>query len=350
MDAGMTPAGATDARTARVDRARMRPHLGPVSLTALCLSALLAWGNASALTMQVSGYTVTPFATPTLIASGIRIGPDGTLYLHDFASSSIHRISPAGTESPWSVAQIRSLALLPTGIAIGAGGEACSCLVRIQPDGSFTTFARDSVRWHRVATAANGSVFATGQTPATSGYGAAVFEVDPLTGDRTLLAGSGFSLDLIDIAAGVDGSPYVIKYGTYPERILARVEGGSFTPIGVLPHGGFDLVPGAGTLFWTRTSHDYGSGRPIAEIWAIDSMNGSATLLAQAEWVDSSFWGVVYDPGGQRLFVGDPSHRLLQPNRVLQTISGGVLPGRSTTWGALKARYRGPPVSAPERP
>jgi len=153
--------------------------------------------------------------------------------------------------------------------------------------------------------------------------------------------GSSAPIDYFALAVGSDDMLYAIEYSTYPERVLARLDGSMFTPLVVLPHGGFDLARGTDGLFWVSTSFDYGSGYPIGELWAIDAMTSAATLFAQTSWVDAHFWGVGHDPGASRLYIGDPSHRLLQPLPVVQVVTGGHLPARSSTWGSLKARYRG---------
>lgn len=318
-----------------------RATLTRIAVVIWSLLSTLAWSPAWALTLNLGGYSQSPLLTMSTSASGLEVGADGTLYLFSGSPASIRKVSSAGTESPWSSAEVVDLAPIPSGGAIGAGASACSCLVRIEPNGSYSTFARDSVQWFRVAVGLDGTIFGAGAVNGPSGPGAMVFRIDAVSGQRTLLASASFISEYISLAVAGDGDLYAIKYSTYPQRVLARFDGSQFTPILVLPHSGHGLTRGTDGIFWAMTTWDYGSGYPIGEIWALNFMSLDATLFAQTSWVDAGFWGVGHDPTTSRLYIGDPSHRLLQPSPVLQTVTGGLLPARSHTWGSIKARYRG---------
>jgi hypothetical protein len=312
------------------------------AIAVLSLCGTLAYGDAWTLTLQLGGYSASPLLTLSNRPSGLKVDDDGNVYLfYTSGTGGIRRVTPAGVESPWSSAQVGDLALSPSGGAIGVGAWPCGCLLRIEPNGSHSTFAQDSVDWSRVAIGADGTIFASGTLSGSGGFSSAVFQIDPLTEQRTLLTGSSSTVEYTSLVVGSDDALYTIKYSTFPERVLARFDGSAFTHLVVLPHGGYGLARGADGLFWVHTSFDYGSGYPIGEIWAIDSGTLNATLFAQTSWVDALFWGVGYDPGMSRLYIGDPSHRLLQPSPVLQVVTGGLLPTRSVTWGSIKALYRG---------
>jgi len=305
------------------------------------LLGTLASGPAWALTLQLGGYSSSPLATLASSGSGITVAADGTIYVSYGADpQGIRQISPAGVESPWSSAQVVDLIANPSGGAIGAGVEACKCLVRVETNGSYSTFAQDSVIWRGVALGQDGTLFAMGNLNVSNGT-QAVYQIDAVSGERTLLESDAFCCQYVSLAVGSDGELYAIQYDTYPQLVVARFDGSQFTTVVALPHGGGDLVRGTEGLLWCRTSFDYGSGYPIGEIWVINSGNADATLFAQTSWVDASFWGLGYDPDRKRLYIGDPSHHLLQPSPVLQSVTGGLLPARSATWGKIKALYRG---------
>lgn len=91
------------------------------------------------------------------------------------------------------------------------------------------------------------------------------------------------------------------------------------------------------TLF-VSTSFDYGSGYPIGEVWIVDPMTGNSSLLATTG-PDQSFWGVAFD-GAAKLYVCESPHRNVLTYPTIWRVTGGLLPTRSESWGAVKTRYR----------
>lgn len=310
-------------------------------VSAVALSSLLgvfACDHASALTMTWGGYTVTPFMTVTNFAEGMVVGPDGTLYLLR-QSGGISRISPDGIESPWSAAMVADLTIGPSGNGF-ATEWGSGALLRIESSGSSSTFVQDSIRWGSVALAPSGALYASGTWDALTGTGG-VFQIDPSTGNRTLVVAFDNSHSYGDLEFGLDGRLYAkesVWQGSYENR-LARLDGTQFTTLGVFPHPGFGLSAGPNGVFWLMGGFDYGSGYPLPEIWQMDAATGASNRFAYS-WVDHNFWGIGYDRVRSRIYIGDPPLRLVQPDPVIYALTEPPTPVRNVSWGRIKALYR----------
>jgi hypothetical protein len=310
------------------------------SAAAIGIFVLLAWGHASALTLQQGGYTATPFHTSDEPGSALAIGADGTLY--KVLSGGIHKITVDGMESPWSTAPVRDLTVSPSGVAYGYGttGTPPNFLVRIDPNGAYTTFSHDSVSWFAVTLGPDGALYAQGDRTDHTGRG--FYRIDPSTWECTLLTVGSSGQTCFDLEFGDDGHLYTVVTvwsGAGIESHLGRLDGTQFTLVGALPHHGTSLARGANGMLWVSTAFDHGSGYPIGELWSIDTMTGMAGLFASVSGADVPFWGVAQDPDS-RLYIGDPYIRQVQPYWIIQAVTGGALPARDVSWGALKARYR----------
>jgi DNA-binding beta-propeller fold protein YncE len=297
--------------------------------TACLLLVTACFGPAHAVTLHLPGYTITPFVSLPVTyysPSDIELDSGGNLYIPT-QTDGIQRVTPLGAISTWSSAPAIDLSLLPSAEGYGAGRALCHCILSLFADGSYSTLHADSFEWTYVKLAPDGSLYAT----IWAGAGQGLYRIDRGTGTPTLLvnggpgpAGAGWYWDM---GFGLDGNLYALGYDGSAYGLL-RLDGGHFTRVATLPHAGIGLTRDASGIFYTATSYN-----DLGEVWIIDPMSGSASLLAsELSWPAA----VAFDPSTDRLYVSEQ----LGQRTVYAITRSGATPTQAVSWGGVKARYR----------
>lgn len=324
------------------------PCLRFVGAAVACLASIAGGpGAARSLTLHQAGYTATPFLAPTGSPVDLEVDGGGSLYL-SFGSGGVEKCSPAGVVSPWSAAGASDLTLGPAGSGYTAGRGLCRCIESIGSDGSHVVLHQDAYEWTNVELGPNDTLYAT----VWAGSGQGLYRVDRNTGEPTPIViggpGPGGSGIYRDLAFGLDGRLYVVGSadGSVAGYSLFRLDGPTLTPAVALPHGGINLARDESGIFYVTTAYDYGSGRPVGEVWRVDAALGSASLFASTD-PDAPLDPIAHDPGTGRLYVYEGG----KSAREVWAITKTSVPARVESWGGLKARYRvegsGPAGTAP---
>jgi len=134
------------------------------------------------------------------------------------------------------------------------------------------------------------------------------------------------------MAGGLDGKLYVLGYdGASTGLFVLTVS--TFTLVASLPHGGVSLSQGPDGTFLSSVQFDSPGGILLGELWSIDPVQGTSTLLATSDPVDQpGMDGVAYDGTSKTIYA-------LEGHRIW-TIRKDTTPAQKDTWGAVKARYR----------
>src|SRR5207249_10899206 len=111
---------------------------------------------------------------------------------------------------------------------------------------------------------------------------------------------------------------------------LFRFDGGQFTKLAPLPHGGFGLARDNEGFFYTAVSVERFDGSIDHEVWLIDPSAGSSSLLADGPHGASS---VAYDGARNRLYLPDTAGNVY-------FLTKEAVPVHRTSWGGVKAMYR----------
>jgi len=296
-----------------------------------------------AVTLNQPGYVLSPFAAiPSPSPADIQVAGAGQLYLA--MGSDIRRVTANGIVEAWSAAPAISLTLIPAGGAYGAGASPCNCILKMEPNGSYSTLHQDALAWRWIALSPDGTLYAV-----VSGANVGLYQIDRSTGQPSVVVAGGPGPGGIgfyeDMDFGLDGKLYTLGNldGTISGWRLFRLDGSQFTPVATPPHGGFDLARGPSGVLYMTTSFDYGSGYPVGELWIIDTASGAASLLASTDTFHfgfTQFTAVGYDPGTDRVYVAESQGQIWE-------ITKAAVLTRAESWGALKARYRGGQVAPP---
>ena len=325
----------------------LRLLLSPIG-TALTL-VILSHGGAGAVTLFDPSSTASPVHEfPNGTPGGpLHVDAAGTLYV-GLGSDGIHKITLAGTESPWSSLNSPEFAISSSGDGYAVGPDRHT-ISRLSSGGVASMLIEaDTLEWMYVAIDPDGSLWATSQQ-----FGArdALNHIDTVTGERTVVflggplpPGQGIPITLGPITFGNDGELYLA--GTVFEAIvhvdLFRLDGTALTSLATLPHGG-RLERGPGSLLYATANFQNPVGYINGEVWSVDIATGTSELVARACCgLDMVFWGTAYSAQTEKLYVGESGWRSGSTfnNAELWAISSSV-PVRTESWGAVKARYRG---------
>ncbi len=299
------------------------------------LAVLAPWssasGSLSTVTVYLPGYSYAPFVTLLgFSSSDIELDAAGNLYL--CGSRDIRRITPEGAMSPWSSAPATDLTLLNSGDGSGAGRALCDCIVSLSADGSYSTLHADSYEWTYTKLGPDGTLYAT----VWVGDGRGLYSIDRVTGTPAILVnggpGPGGDGLYADMVIGLDEKLYTCGStdGSLAGWGLFRLDGGQFTMVAPLPHGGFGLAQDNQGLFYTAVSAERFDGSIDHEVWLIDPSAGTSSVLADGPHGASS---VAYDRARDCLYVPDTAGNVY----VITKSSVAV---HRDSWGATKARYR----------
>lgn len=313
-------------------------------LSSLWLVAVILLPRASiAITLNQTGYTATSLGTISpAIPDDLELDSSGNLYFA-CGTNGIQKVTPAGAVSPWSGAPALDLTFAPADVGYGAGRSLCHCISSIQSNGSYSPLYEDSHEWTYVALIPDGTLYSS----VWVGTGQGLYQVNRSTGQPTVVVaggpGPGGSGIYAAMTKGSDGKLYVLGSldGSAAGNRLFRLDGTLLVPVAAPPHGGSRLAPGPSGKFFVATAFDYGSGYPTGEVWIVDSGSGESSLLATSGsypgLLHPTFSAVGYDAATGTVYVSEYWN--------VWAIKKDPTPAIAETWGAVKARYRGPRVA-----
>lgn len=310
-------------------------------LAVLVLAALFSFASsADAVLIEL------PNSTANLVYSNASLGTltgpildaAGNLYVTADATASpfTFKVTPDGAASTWSTTWSRNLVLGPDGNAYGVGAQnGIQRILKFSPGGASSVLHTDSLAWNYAAVLPDGSLY----SDVWLGTGVGLYSVDRMTGQPTVVfaggPGPGGAGTYDYMAVGSDGRLYV--NGTDASgRQLFRLDGTTLTRLITPPHGEVVVAPGPAGRFLAISAVP-GSAYWASYLWLYDPVSGSSTLVARTDVYfheyDVTFGGAAYDAARKTVYVTE-NHRIWALHLDLTTPVG------TTTWGALKARYR----------
>jgi len=289
--------------------------------------------RSDALTVAQPGYVAEAYKLLPVSSAynDIEADQSGNLYI-GACGFGVLKVDPSKIVTTWSTAPVCDVAMGDSGPQFGAGRGNCHCVTAFGADGSYVPLHQDAFEWTYVATTGPSTLYAN----LAAGPGQGLYTIDVNDGHAsTIVAGGpgpGGAGWYFGMAGGSDGKLYVLGYDGASNGLF-RLDASAFTLVASWPHGGVSLSQGPDGTFLTSVQFDSPGGIVLGEIWSIDPLLGSSTLLARSDPVGQpGMDGVAYDAASKTIYA-------LEGYRIW-TIRKDPSPAAKDTWGGVKARYR----------